>query len=186
MATTRVYRCRSQRRRRFCHSAIAVSPSFSHDRGCRIPRGSRTLGRCPGFLLRIHALRRGRSAGASRTFRRRYYNSHVKYGLKPPITLIRRSRRSVLYVDGGIVVEANAPSIIFAPTQSWGHSAKGVLGRGAINQDKLREEGEWEVQQILLGFIFNLDQLTITLHAEKIEGADACSPVSLIWRVCNS
>lgn len=70
--------------------------------------------------------------------------AHVKCGLRPPTALMLHSFCSVLYVDDGIFVEANAPGILFATTQRWRHLAKGLMGLDSINKDKMGKEGEWK------------------------------------------
>ena len=85
---------------------------------------------------------------------------------------MRHASKSALYVDDGIFVEVNVPGRLRATPQCWEYLVSGVLGLGAINTDKLGEEGAWGSQQILLGFVFNLDNLTITSPDEKIDGAN--------------
>ena len=99
--------------------------------------------------------------------------AHVQCGLARALTPMKHAFRSVMYAGDGIFAEVAAPERMAASTQCWEHLAKGILGRDAINEEKLGTEGTWESQQILLDFIFNLDELTITIHEEKI----ACAKI---------
>ena len=85
-------------------------------------------------------------------------------------TLMKHAYVSFLYVDDGIFVEVNVPERLLATTLCWERLVKGVLGKNAINTDKLEEEGTWSHQQIILGFVIDVDALTITLPEEKIAG----------------
>ena len=97
--------------------------------------------------------------------------AHVRCGLHQPVTLMRHSFRSMMYVDDGIFIEIAAPERMLATTLCWERLTKGALGPTAINGDKLGTEGTWETQQILLGFAISLELLTISLHGDKIAGA---------------
>ena len=87
-------------------------------------------------------------------------------------TLMRHAFHSFMYVEDGIFVEVDVPERLSSTTRCWGYLAKGILGKNAINEEKLEEEeGKWEPHQIILGFVINVDLLTISLHEEEIAGA---------------
>ena len=77
---------------------------------------------------------------------------HRICGLSLPNTQLQHSFRSMLYADGGIFVGVKIGERLRATTQCWGRLTLGIPGTEALNEDKLKEEGSWEKQQILLGF----------------------------------
>ena len=102
--------------------------------------------------------------------------SHRRFGLSIRNTLLQHSLRPALYVDDGILVEVDIAGRLQVTTQCWERLTIGILGTEALNEDKLIEEGAWGAQQILLGFVFNMDRLTIPLPGDKIAG-----PSVLFW-----
>ena len=76
-----------------------------------------------------------------------------------------------MYVDDGIFIELSIPERLAATTERWEYIARGLLGQDALNAGKLKTEGSWEKQQIMLGFVFNLERLTISPPEGKIDGA---------------
>ena len=99
--------------------------------------------------------------------------AHLQCGVGSSATLMRHAFRSALYVDGGIFVELNIPERLSATAHCWEWLTRGMLGRAAINVDKLSEAGACESHRVLLGFVFNLDTVTITLPDAEIGDAKA-------------
>ena len=52
-----------------------------------------------------------------------------------------------------------------------GELAKWLLPQDAINKEKEEEEGEWEEEQIFIGFSINTKEMTIAPPEEKRAGA---------------
>ena len=83
--------------------------------------------------------------------------------------MMRRTFWSVLYLGDGIFVEINIAERLHATTQCWERLTKGIMCLEAPNGDKLNEAGTWEIQQIMLCFVLNLDLLTISLQGGMTE-----------------
>ena len=49
----------------------------------------------------------------------------------------------------------------------WGYICKSLLGQSAINDDKMKLDGQWDRSRILIGLEVNVDSLTIQLHTAK-------------------
>ena len=79
--------------------------------------------------------------------------------------------RSLIFVDGGMFLE---PNIGTRPAQSvacFEHGARLLLGDSAISEKKLKLEGEWTQELLLLGYHVNLAMDTITMPGPKLIAA---------------
>ena len=74
---------------------------------------------------------------------------------------------SRMYVGDGIFVELSCPVLLDQAIQCWERLARGILGSSAIDGEKLQEEGPWKSAQIILGFVIDLDTLTITCQNKR-------------------
>ena len=89
---------------------------------------------------------------------------------------------SRLYVDDGIFSEILRTQRMNARTESWEKIAKGLLGPTAINLGKLDEEGIWKQSHVVLGYIFDTSNMTITLPEAKIASAQTLIEGILQWK----
>ena len=76
-----------------------------------------------------------------------------------------------MYVDDGISVEIDQTVRLKASTSAWEFFTMGLLGRNAINEDKLKEDGQWSHSHIILGMEFYADSLCVRIPGAKVDGA---------------
>ena len=79
--------------------------------------------------------------------------------------------RSSMFIDGGLFIELRIGDRRRRSVLEWEGLARGLLSQDAINTDKEREEGEWQEEQIFLGFRINTVTMSISLPEEKKAGA---------------
>lgn len=78
---------------------------------------------------------------------------------------------TLLYVDDGIFIELRRNYRMEACTFQWDQFAYGLIGKTAINMDKLGAEGVWHHEHVILGFLRSAENLAITLPEAKLAGA---------------
>ena len=78
---------------------------------------------------------------------------------------------SLLYADDAIFIEPRMGLRPDVTVTCWEHLRNGILGFDALNDEKLREEGEWQESHILLGFQVNVNSLEIPLPSPKVSYA---------------
>ena len=98
---------------------------------------------------------------------------HARFGMGRPDWFLPFPSLSKLYVDDGLLFEARGAIRQRAHVLTWETITIGLLGRQAINLDKLEEEGRWSDSHTMLGFDINSNLLTISLPDAKITGARA-------------
>ena len=74
-----------------------------------------------------------------------------------------------MFTDGGLFIEVMIGDRRRS-VELWEPLAKGMLPADAINKKELGE-GEWEEEQIFLGFVTNTKEMTIALPEEKRAGS---------------
>ena len=78
---------------------------------------------------------------------------------------------SRMCADDGIFFEIDQSVRLKASTSAWEFFTRGLLGREAINAEKLNEEGQWSHSQIILGIEFDADSLCVRLPGAKMDVA---------------
>ena len=79
--------------------------------------------------------------------------------------------QSHLFVDDGILIEPDIAGRLEQSATTWECGSFLVIGNDALNEEKLRIEGEWKSLHIILGYEVDFENFTITLPSEKIIGA---------------
>ena len=79
--------------------------------------------------------------------------------------------RADVFVDDGMFLEAKIGQRTELPTNVWGTGSDLVLGAGSISKKKLLPGGTWGKKLVLLGYMVDLEEDTISLPDPKILGA---------------
>ena len=74
---------------------------------------------------------------------------------------------SQLFVDDAIFIEPCLGARREMVIECWENVCRGLLGEDAINDAKMKVEGQWSHTHILLGFEVNVEKLTIRLPTAK-------------------
>ena len=77
------------------------------------------------------------------------------------------------YVDDYMIITPDVGLRRWIVTQAVEEHMTGILGEQAVNVKKNMEEGGYDTQGILLGFLVDTEEETISLSAEKLERARA-------------
>ena len=76
-----------------------------------------------------------------------------------------------VFVDDGMFLEAKIGQRMELSTNVWGNGSDLILGDGSISKKKLSSEWTWETKLVLLGYMADLEEDTISLPDSKILGA---------------
>ena len=98
-------------------------------------------------------------------------SAHLQCGSSRSTRCLNHAFQSVMYVDGGIFIELKIPLRLTNTTICWEFFSRGILGEQASGEDKMSIDGTWESGQILIGFAFNLKDITISLPEQNMTGA---------------
>ena len=106
----------------------------------------------------------GRLMQGVQTYHRSYTPSNSLWGDSKPL-------HAEVFVDDGMFLEAQVGQRMEIATQVWGTGSDLILGDGSISKKKLGTEGTWEKKLVLLGYLVDLEEDTISLPDPKILGA---------------
>ena len=96
--------------------------------------------------------------------------AHHQHGI-PRSGRLGHAFTSRMHADDGISIEIATPKRSAHTIECWERPARGIIGTSAINEDKLQVEGQWQPVQIILGFVVDLKELTITLPHHQVANA---------------
>lgn len=99
---------------------------------------------------------------------------HSRFGVCGPSWCTSSPFQSRLYVaDDGMLFDIRNRARQPANTDTWGYITRGVLGKRAINTDKLGIGGAWSTDHTLIGFDVYSELMTVRLPEPKVTGARA-------------
>ena len=105
---------------------------------------------------------------------------HNAHGASCPTNSGSESCKIFLFVDDGILVEPDVGARCVGSAQFWEKGGEMTSEQGSVNDDNLKEEGEWGCEHLVLRYIINTPDETIPIPESEIRGAQSLIHLSYL------